>query len=950
MEKRIKDILDSFIPDAFYPYEVRSNGQIFYLMYKHHLVNPILAFFQRIKNNFEKRSRGLPMCLPYITWKKHPNAINYNLECMDNIYILHYFNKSILGYIYAICSYYVYHIKKANAKIILNNYNNNLYLYSRFNNICCNYNNYQQPFISQDFLENSYFLLKQFTLIHSGNNTEIDININYTNYKFTNKGNISIHDKLLSNELNTIVLIESNYIIKMNSVVTSTGSTDIGLPIIHYIKGEQNNINFINNLEITTNIHPHAMNNDAFVDGASADCIFGNGTSIGKTIPVQFQTTNSTMTSAWHAHPMTRASPLIYGGLIMPFIIDDNYSTYLNQYCEINMNDIPIVFSTVDLDSNGVLNSNNLYKYSCIDTIIPISTKNTFPYLILTNIPDDPNSFKYCTSLGSWRGNFQMINYQIGQQFTPLTLSNAFTNKNPLRDYNYNYTQIFKHYINSNLLRVRLVSAETSFRRSYFGFIDENDEIIDFYVICTGNGFRKSWKTKMISLESLNRYELLIDLTHYKYVYMISYDFDITLMEKMLIISDPDNMYNFSIYTGCLFDGDNNKTLFNNPISKTYFLNILNKLRPVNKQVHDLPYFKSILFKKKGEIQYSPPIEDIINHIDNLNMSLVHYNYPGTSVTTRKIALSTGMKFKIESYTNENPDISLKFKFTKPDNNYSNIKMIENIYLDIYKIDSLNNENLYQIEFTKTTVPLTIEQLKVHINNKFINAGIHDLIYDYDKYIESLNDVTFINGVKIKITNSSNDYIYRLEGNNNIMQFMGVEYKFSSIKTPNFKEHIGIYLAQSEIDKPITTTTISRKSIQYTANVTVTIPTNTTYSGDPFGVMNDNIMNCAVKKNTTEVWEFWNTDMNFFDNHPLHFHLTSGFIDETNTDEINLNQINYGSKDVYSIKAKTKLSFKLKFINYDSTQGTVPYLGYMFHCHYMLHHDMNMMGQYYVEP
>ena len=78
----------------------------------------------------------------------------------------------------------------------------------------------------------------------------------------------------------------------------------------------------------------------------------------------------------------------------------------------------------------------------------------------------------------------------------------------------------------------------------------------------------------------------------------------------------------------------------------------------------------------------------------------------------------------------------------------------------------------------------------------------------------------------------------------------------------------------------------------------------------------------------------------------MHFNLTSGFIDNKDTDVINYHTNNFESKDVNCIKANTKLSINVKISRYHSEHFNI---GYPFHCHFMDRHDMGMMGQFYVE-
>ena len=125
-----------------------------------------------------------------------------------------------------------------------------------------------------------------------------------------------------------------------------------------------------------------------------------------------------------------------------------------------------------------------------------------------------------------------------------------------------------------------------------------------------------------------------------------------------------------------------------------------------------------------------------------------------------------------------------------------------------------------------------------------------------------------------------------------------------------------------------------------------------TYAGFIDGFMNDNLMMMSVKENSEEVWVYSNMDNQ--DSHPFHFHQTSGFINLN--DKYNQWLKNYPnlqtslcySLDTYPVPPQQSISFNLKFANYNSKQGKVPYLGYMYHCHFLAHHDMNMMNQFFV--
>jgi len=143
---------------------------------------------------------------------------------------------------------------------------------------------------------------------------------------------------------------------------------------------------------------------------------------------------------------------------------------------------------------------------------------------------------------------------------------------------------------------------------------------------------------------------------------------------------------------------------------------------------------------------------------------------------------------------------------------------------------------------------------------------------------------------------------------------------------------------------------------------------NGVYKGFVDGYLNDNFMNFSVKKNSSEKWYYFNMDEQ--DSHPFHFHLTSGYLnlisnkksedyyEQNPYSKALINPTNYYQPytyaiDTYGIGIQQWISFYLKFSNFSSEKGSMyngkySNLGYMYHCHYLVHHDMSMMGQYFV--
>ena len=143
----------------------------------------------------------------------------------------------------------------------------------------------------------------------------------------------------------------------------------------------------------------------------------------------------------------------------------------------------------------------------------------------------------------------------------------------------------------------------------------------------------------------------------------------------------------------------------------------------------------------------------------------------------------------------------------------------------------------------------------------------------------------------------------------------------------------------------------------YDNNAVLIIKPKSQYLGLLDGFQSDSLMNFSVQLDSSEKWIYHNLDT--FDSHPFHFHLTSGFVDVFDCDNspgLVSKSNNYSSyiysKDTYGIGPQQTIAFYLKFSNYKSSTSVfcppIRNLGFMYHCHFMLHHDMNMMGEYFV--
>jgi FtsP/CotA-like multicopper oxidase with cupredoxin domain len=806
----------------------------------------------------------------------------------------------------------------------------------------------------------------------SENNSHVEISFKYGSNKFSKNAKTTISDEIEKTDINNIIILGSDTVQKnKNGRIVKKISLDHGLPLIVYRKNNTNHTYFINNLKISTNFHPHGMNCDPFVDGASADNIFGDGTQNGKNISLHYPIKNNSMFSAWHPHPMFKSSQLLYGNLVMPWIVTDWASDLLEPYFKLNKNDIPIVFGAIDTDKEGILNSTRLYNYPCVNLDVDKTILQKYPGIYTTPVDGDTTKINYCTGLGAWRGTFLQVNGQITGAYTENkyckddkvdSCSNSlFCNTDSCLN---KYIQVLTHEIKSNLLRLRLVHSGPSFRRNYFGFTDDSGNFLDFWVIGLDNGFCEPFNTKMISLSSMNRADVVIDSKKSSQINLVAFDFDITLVEKVIpflpYVENPETEFDrdffdkFSIITGCKVDPNDKNSLKNNIFSggnnKKTFLHIMNKLRPKGMKTDKIPYFNVVKFnvKRKNNNDLDKVLEIISKKI-MIRPKLYYFNNPTNIERTRQIVMRSG-QFAVDCWDGKDDIPSLKFKFADS-SKYSNLEMTQNTKMTIQKLDKQNNVlQTYDINYKPTKDPINIVKLSYIINQSFKENGI-PLEYTWAKKLQNLNNNLKIKTVLIKLENLSVHHTYKIVGYDNILQFMGVEYKWGSsdidLKDPK-KPDMSIFLAATENNDLVSIT--QHEHDRAMGTVSLTIPPKSYHVGNPFQVMNDNIFNFSIKQEKSERWIFHNDDQDFFDVHPLHFHLTSGMIDPEYSSFINRDPIYTGSQDVISIKSGTHIAFKIKFNNFNSTMGEIKNLGYMFHCHYMMHHDMNMMGQFYIEP
>jgi len=273
------------------------------------------------------------------------------------------------------------------------------------------------------------------------------------------------------------------------------------------------------------------------------------------------------------------------------------------------------------------------------------------------------------------------------------------------------------------------------------------------------------------------------------------------------------------------------------------------------------------------------------------------------------------------------------------------------------------------IVFPSNDVPMNVNQLKALINTTFANTLVNIsgtsvllstiLSYDWTFYpfkFEHLRPETFYVKSLMMKTNNSSPYYVRFLGKWQLLQFFGKP--MGTMTTTPIPDTMFPNNYNANIDymyPAYATTDPNTQIITPDGQAQLIINPTSTYLGFIDGFQADSLQNFSVIKNSSEKWIYHNMDNQ--DTHPLHFHLTSGFVD---VHDCNISKglvskkedyLPYlYSRDIYGIPSQQTISFYLKFANYASDQGAlnpkVLWASYVLHCHYLMHHDSGMEGSY----
>jgi FtsP/CotA-like multicopper oxidase with cupredoxin domain len=738
-----------------------------------------------------------------------------------------------------------------------------------------------------------------------------------------------------------IQVFEAKYY-KKNNKCTKPKLTGFALPIIKIKRGQIADFYIKNCTKQSFNIHPHGLNDNSFVDGASAEVRFGPGTPFDPYFHYKFKVTNNSANIWLHMHPMFGTSPYVYGGAATFLIIEDKYSDKLNPYFE-NTNNIHLILQNSDFNDQGVLDNKNLYK-------------------------------------GQWRGDYNVVNGQITINWN---------------DNNNKYTQLLTHNVfKNNLVMISFLHGGSTFRMNYVGLKDKHGNILSFYLVQVDGGYRYPVKVNRLAIAAGERYKILIDLKDVKdsYLELFYYNFDLTENNGIVLEN------------GCLKNPVGNKLepancgILNKPkkFKKLSFLRLYNKstnIVDINKVIdiiHSIVLKPCYLNKKIPETNYLKYLNP--DYYYNLPTNfcapmrqMMFWGINGkTSINSATEYFNGQNRIFFDMWNSKEFKLWKKYKNTPKRNKYlpsCRFKIFEDLPFMNYqrilndKLEVIIGDEMKTIIFPHTPKLLSIEGFKNLVNAAFKKVKFSSLQNTLDKYlsydwIENRYEVPYVSSKTPKqqyrcpagvntiliINKNKLDKEIILQGNWSLLNFFGKPLGARMVpnKDPNYKM----------IPEPAGGSVSGNPEPLVNGKLTLKIKPNDVFQGYVDGFLNDAFLNFSVKKDSTETWTYNNLDNQ--GTHPLHFHMTQGYWNNNNTKiesncvkclcpKIKPYQYNY-AKDIYPVPPQQSLSFLLKFPNHSSEcegkdvklKGYKKNLGYMYHCHYITHHDMNMMGQFFV--
>ena len=499
------------------------------------------------------------------------------------------------------------------------------------------------------------------------------------------------------------------------------------LPIIRIKSDCSYNMNIVNNTEYYFNFHWHGLTVYPEEDGALLVLAFGPGTP-SMNFRITGTLVNNSAITLNHTHNMDMASTFLYSGLLNFINIEDDISAPVDNlfnYNEANSNFIQMVYQDIDLNNDGTLNQDKLYDFS-------------------------------------WRANYGAIN--------GTSCINWLDNNNKFVDTLY-------YESNKNVVKVTLLNASCSYRNIYLGVCDNNNNIQNFYLVQTDQGYRNPTLVNICSFSIANRNSIMFDLNDFpnNEAYLFLYNYDLTnnpiknngIKPFLKIYNKIPQIIPYNVYlpvnnqlkrylkgkcpnsnvinaSQCFYSGNSSKN-FNMNLQ-----NIIRQIRTIvfgNKplvidyaeqhpnfeldvNINYLTLLNRNYFHKLPNLINTPPTRKIIGWYDTLNSKdngSTDYITDGQNRYMIDIFNSDEKALYEENPTSILP--TCLFKIIDNPNNYVSYEMITNNKLIVILYNSIYKVKLQtiQITFDKNTdkLPYNINEWVDIVNTKFHSTSVN---------------------------------------------------------------------------------------------------------------------------------------------------------------------------------------------------------------------------------
>jgi FtsP/CotA-like multicopper oxidase with cupredoxin domain len=788
---------------------------------------------------------------------------------------------------------------------------------------------------------------------------------------------------------------------KYPTFIVENANMTFGLPTLQLKRDEKLQFRTSNTSSYTFNIHWHGVNFSPFNDGATTPTLFGEGTKIGITNIFDTYFYNNSCVAWNHAHPMFYSSPLTYLGFFAFVPIFDSITSDIDEIFVYGNNWIPLGVHDITFDKQGVIDLTPIYTqnwrgdYTCINGTVAVGwiKESNSDYISKFYQVSSNNLIKI--SILNATASFRCFYIGVCDKFNKI--------------HKFYYIQNDQGYRNPYLADILYISvgARITILFDIKDFPDEEAYIFFYDFDLTNNtGFiyDTSISDDLLTLQDgklvSSPYGILPVPENYslkKYL-KITYDgtYQNNLKEVLTLIKKKVFGKNYDFVESLPYPVE--IIDYEKYLNKDYFYNLPDFENDIPKR-NLLFFFDNITSKSNGATDF------ISSGTDRYMADMWNsYEYEMYIETKDDLYLPTCL-FSISKYKGD----YLKYSNYRMQDNH---ELFINIYFNDECNNGCNcgsiceNKVSVKIEFPESERPLNIKEWSQMVNEMysktfFTNKNgeimkVSDILeytwepylYRFD-YLENLDKISekefynpplFLKTVRILNINKS-DYIIELNAPFTLLTFFGkpftaMEITSMSMDTSMNTTHMKHMSHTTDIS--MNTTDMSMDMMNMSNNLQVIFPfagsrsgdieypTNMqffnlkinkkeTYYGFCDGFLNDNFYNFSVKKNDSEKWCYNNGDTE--SSHPFHFHMTSGFI--TLKDNLNnklfykkkgeeiFNFLSY-SKDTYDLPPQHYITMRVKFPNHSSEEGQIPYLGYMVHCHFMAHHDMNMMNQFFV--